>query len=112
MINFYEVLDCPPDRVSEEDIERLEMYEEQMSYPPRFELKFSPTGPKIRNSQVKLILQGLHEGSQDGPPVSHIVMLGNEDTGEGYNYVYNNYLQNNTEVSVLQMESIIIYVLL
>ena len=82
MIDFYKVLACTPDTLSDDDIETLKMYEEQMSYPPRFKLTFSPTGPNIINTQVKLILHELHEGSQDGPTVSHIVRLGSEQTGE------------------------------
>ena len=82
MIDFYKVLGCTPDTVTDDDIETLKVYEEQMSYPPRFKLEFSPTGSQIRNTKVELTLCELHTTCLNGPSVHYNVTLGNKETGE------------------------------
>ena len=82
MIDFYKVLACTPDTVSDDDIKALKWYEEEMTYPPRFKFEISSAGTQIRNFQVKLTLDGLHEGSRNGPIVSTKLILGNEEIGE------------------------------
>ena len=90
MIDFYKILGCTPDTVSDDDIEALKMYEEEKSYPPRIKLEFSPNGLQTTNTSVKLTLHGLH-GSLQGPslPFSKILRLGREEeTGNCYMCVH------------------------
>ena len=75
MIDFYKVLRCTPETVTDDDIETLKMYEEQKLYPPRFKLEFSPTGSS-RNTKVELTLCELHALCLNGPPVHYNVTLG------------------------------------
>ena len=82
MIDFYKVLGCTPETVTDHDIETLKMYEKQKSYPQRFKLKFSPAGTQIRNAEVNLILHGLQPTCINGPQVKYTVTLGNKETGE------------------------------
>ena len=75
MIDFYKVLGCTPDTVSNDDIETLKMYEKIKSYPPRFKLLFSPDGPQSGNTEVKLYLHGLN----NAPPI--MIGLDKEKSG-------------------------------
>ena len=61
MIDFYRVLGCTPETMTDDDIETLKMYEEQGAYPPRFKLLFSPDGSTSVNVQVTLSICGLKD---------------------------------------------------
>ena len=75
MIDFYKVLGCDPDEVTNDDIQDLKTHEEKKSYPPRFKLLFSPDGPQSGDTEVKLSLHGLNNVS----PI--IIRLGKEKSG-------------------------------
>ena len=75
MIDFYKVLGCTPDTLTDDDIEDLKAREKKNSYPPRFRLLFSPDGPRSGDTEVKLYLHGLNNVS----PI--IVRLGKEKSG-------------------------------
>ena len=75
MIDFYKVLGCTPDTLTDDDIEDLKTLERVKSYPPRFKLIFSPTGPENESTQVKLYLHGLNNVS----PIT--VRLDKENSG-------------------------------
>ena len=81
MIDFYKVLGCTPDTLTDDDIENLKTLERVKSYPPRFKLLFSPAGPENENTQVKLYLHGVNNVS----PI--IVRLNKEKSGIDIMYV-------------------------
>ena len=58
-IDFYKLLGCTPQTVTEEDTKTLQFYEEEGSYPPRFKLSFTPIhfSAKI-DCQAKIIIYG------------------------------------------------------
>ena len=72
MIDFYQVLGCTPETVTDHDIETLKMYEKQGTYPPRFKLLFSPDGSTSVNVQVTLSICGLKDN------IYKIINLGEE----------------------------------
>ena len=72
MIDFYQVLGCTPETMTDDDIETLKMYEELRAYPPRFKLLFSPDGSASVNVQVKLSICGLKDN------IYKIIKLGEE----------------------------------
>ena len=75
MIDFYKVLGCTPDTLTDDDIETLKMFEKMKLYPPCFRLLFSPDGPQNGDTQVKLSLHGLNNAS----PI--MIRLGKEMSG-------------------------------
>ena len=81
MIDFYKVLGCTPQTLTDGDIQDLKTREEMKSYPPRFRLLFSPDGPQNGDTEVKLHLHGLNNVS----PIT--VRLGKKKSGI-HNYAW------------------------
>ena len=86
MIDYYKVLGCTPETLTDDDIEDLKTLERVKSYPPRFKLIFSPAGPENETTQVKLYLHGLNN------VYSITIGLGNEKPGIYIIYVLGTFM--------------------
>ena len=84
MIDFYKVLGCTPETVTDDNIETLKLYEKEKIYPPRFQLLFSPDDLQSESTEaeVKLSVPGLNV------EYFKTIRLCKKKTGISYVYVY------------------------